>query len=181
LGANVVGDDKRYVRASGTSFSTPIVTATAALVLGNNPKLTGAELANMLTQTATDIESPGRDPRSGFGMINPRAALAVAPDFRVVAKISRVELAPAGAPVAAQVWGTADATRFKRAWLQMGQGENPSAWTFVGQKRKLPIRDGQLATIPLATFVQNGPWTVVVNVEDKNGVVRRDKFLVRIP
>jgi subtilisin family serine protease len=181
MGANVVGDDKRYVRASGTSFSTPIVTATAALVLGNNPKLTGAELANMLTQTATDIESPGRDPRSGFGMINPRAALAVAPDFRVVAKISRVELAPAGAPTAAQVWGTADATHFKRAWLQMGPGENPSAWTFVGQKRKLPIRDGQLATIPLATFVQNGPWTVVVNVEDKNGVVRRDKFLVRIP
>ena len=63
----------------------------------------------------------------------------------------------------------------------MGPGENPDAWLHVGQKRKLPILDGQLASIPLTTFTQNGPWTIVVNVEDKNGVVRRDKFLVRIP
>jgi len=180
-GANAVGDDKRYIYASGTSFSTPIVTATAALVLGNNPKLSGGELANILTQTATDLETPGRDARTGHGMINPRAALVVAADFHVVARITRVELTPAGAPTAAQVWGTADATHFKRAWLQMGPGENPDLWLFVGQKRKLPIRDGQLASIPLSTFTQNGPWTIVVNVEDKNGVVRRARFLARIP
>jgi len=180
-GANVVGDDKRYLRASGTSFSTPIVSATAALLLGNNPKLTGAQLASMLMQTATDIDRPGRDPRSGIGMIDPRAALAVAPEFRIVAKITKVDLAPAAAPTAAQVWGTVEATHFKRAWVQMGPGENPDAWLFVGQKRKLPIRDGQLASIPLITFTRNGPWTIVVNVEDKNGVVRRDRILVRIP
>jgi subtilisin family serine protease len=181
LGAYVVGDDKRYEHASGTSFATPIVTATAALVLGNNPKLTGSELASILTQTAMDIEAPGRDPYAGNGMINPRAALAAAPNFHVAAEITRVELLPAGAPTAAQVWGTIDATQFKRAWVQMGPGENPGAWRFVGQKRKFPIRDGQLATIPLADFAPSGPWTIVVNVEDKNGVVKRGKYLVRIP
>jgi hypothetical protein len=169
------------MRASGTSFSTPIVTATAALVLGNNPNLSGSELANILTLTATDVDTPGRDAHTGQGMVNPRAALAAAPDFRIVAQISRVELTPAGAPTSAQVWGTADATHFKRAWLQVGPGENPDAWIFAGQKRKLPIRDGTLATIPLTTFAPAGPWTVVVNVEDKSGVVKRARFLVQIP
>jgi len=181
LGAYLVGDDKRYMHASGTSFSTPIVSATAALVLGNNPKLTATQLTSIITQTATDIGTPGRDPRSGNGIINARAALSVASDFHVVARITRVELAPAGAPTSAQVWGTIDATHFKRAWLQIGPGENPGAWRFVGQKRKLPIRDGQLATIPLDNFAPSGPWTIVVNVEDSNGVIKRDKFLVRIP
>jgi hypothetical protein len=181
LGAYVIGGDKRYMRASGTSFSTPIVTATAALVLGNNPNLSGSELANILTLTATDVDTPGRDAHTGQGMVNPRAALAAAPDFRIVAQISRVELTPAGAPTSAQVWGTADATHFKRAWLQVGPGENPDAWIFAGQKRKLPIRDGTLATIPLTTFAPAGPWTVVVNVEDKSGVVKRARFLVQIP
>lgn len=181
LGDYIVGTDKRYEHASGTSFATPIVTATAALVLGNNPKLTATDLTGILTQTAMDIEAPGRDPYSGHGMINPRAALAAAPDFRMRAEITRVELTPAGAPTAAQVFGTIEATHFKRAWMQIGPGENPSAWRFVAQKRKLPIRDGQLASIPLSDFAPSGPWTVVVNVEDKNGVVKRGKYLVQIP
>jgi subtilisin family serine protease len=181
LGAYVVGEDKRYLHASGTSFSTPIVTATAALALGRNPQLTGSELAGILTQTATDIEAPGRDPNTGHGMVNPRAALAAAPGFRMIAEITKVELLPAEAPTHAHVWGTIDATQFKRAWLQIGPGENPGAWRFVGQKRKQPIRDALLATIPLKDFAPAGRWLVVVNVEDKSGVVKRAAFPVRIP
>ena len=180
-GAHIVGDDKRYVHASGTSFSAPIVTATAALLLGNQPALGASQLASILTQTAVDLGTPGRDAATGHGMVDPRAALAVGPDFRIVAQISRVELAPAAAPTTVQVWGTVDAARFKRAWMQIGAGEDPQAWRFVGQKRKLPIRDGVLAVIPRAEFETPGPWTVVVNVEDRNGVVKRGRFLLRIP
>lgn len=181
LGDFVVGDDKRYLHASGTSFSTPIVTGTAALVLGKNPRLTASELEAILTQTAIDIEAPGRDPYTGHGMINPRAALTVAPGFAMAAEIARVELLPAGAPTYARVWGTIDATHFKRGWVQIGPGENPGAWRFVGQKRKFPIHDGQLATIPLSEFTSTGPWLVVVNVEDKSGVVKRAASRVQIP
>ncbi len=180
-GSYVVGADKRYLRASGTSFSTPIVAATAALALGRNPRLTAAELAEILTATAADTEAPGRDPRVGHGLLDARAALAADPGFGVVADITRVELLPAGQPAYVGVWGTIDATRFKRAWLQAGPGEDPKAWRFVGQKRKQPIIDGQLATIPLTEFSSPGPWLVVVNVEDKSGVVKRAAHLVQIP
>ena len=45
----------------------------------------------------------------------------------------------------------------------------------TGKKRSF------VAAIPRTDFDAAGPWTVVVNVEDKNGVVRRGRFLVRIP
>lgn len=181
LGDYIVGEDKRYVRVSGTSFSTPIVSATAALVLSKHPTMKADALMSLLTQTASDIEAPGRDPYAGHGMLNPRAALQTAPDFKIQAEITAAALRPAEAPTRVQVTGTIDATKFKRAWVQIGPGENPGAWRFVGQKRKLPITNGTLAKIPLANFTQSGVWTIMVNVEDRFGVVKRASTTVNIP
>ncbi len=181
LGEFIVGADKRYVRVSGTSFSAPMVTATAAYVWAQNPELSAQQVRSILTATATDIEAPGRDSKSGYGMIDPRAALQVTAGFSVTAEVSRVALTPADSPSRVTVTGTADAQGFKRAWVQIGPGEEPTAWRFVGQKRKLPIRDGTLAKIPLSQFTERGLWTIVVNVEDRYGVVRRASATINIP
>ncbi|HEV7527091.1 MAG TPA: S8 family serine peptidase [Acidimicrobiia bacterium] len=65
----------QYALMSGTSMATPYATATGALVLGANPKLTAAQLTNALESTASDLGAPGHDSTFGSGLINPRGAL----------------------------------------------------------------------------------------------------------
>ncbi|GAB7041589.1 hypothetical protein JCM9533A_54390 [Catenuloplanes niger JCM 9533] len=65
-----------YWRVQGTSFAAPMVAATAALIRARWPEMSAATVVNRLITTATDLGSPGRDARYGFGMVNPVAALA---------------------------------------------------------------------------------------------------------
>ncbi|RZV36083.1 MAG: hypothetical protein EX272_09400, partial [Chromatiales bacterium] len=180
VGENYVGEDKRYLRASGTSFSAPIVTGVASLMLSKNPDLTADQVEQILLQTAKDVEKPGRDPYTGHGMVDARAALNADADFSVTAEITGLELFPSDAPQYVRVRGTIDASDFKRAWMQIGPGENPGGWRFVGQKRKYPIVNGEIGTIPLRSFNSSGLWQVVVNVEHKNGVVKRAAFPITV-
>jgi hypothetical protein len=181
IGDNYVGDDKRYLHVSGTSFSTPIVAGTASLVMSKNPELTAEEVERILLQTATDIDFAGDDKYTGHGMLNAQVALSVDPDFSVSAEIVSVSLEPADAPTFVRVTGTVDATQFKRAWMQIGPGENPGGWRYVGQKRKLPIVNGTLGIIPIRNFNSSGLWQVVVNVEHRNGVIKRAALPIQIP
>ncbi len=60
----------------GTSASAPHAAAIAALVKSAVPSLTMAEMRNVLTSTAIDIEAPGVDRNTGFGIVMPGPALA---------------------------------------------------------------------------------------------------------
>jgi subtilisin family serine protease len=60
---------------AGTSFSAPLVSAAGALLFAVNPAIGGASARSLLMDTATDISAPGRDSRTGMGLLN--AALAV--------------------------------------------------------------------------------------------------------
>ncbi len=64
-----------YWRVQGTSFAAPLVTATAALVRARLPRLNAANVVNRLVSTATDLGTPGRDDRYGFGLVDPVAAV----------------------------------------------------------------------------------------------------------
>lgn len=66
----------RYGAASGTSFSAPFVSATAALIRGNSPSMTATGVQSLLTGTATDLGAPGRDDLYGAGSVDPAKALA---------------------------------------------------------------------------------------------------------
>jgi subtilisin family serine protease len=59
----------------GTSFSSPIVAAVAALVKSVNPSLSSAQVTSVLEQTADDTGAPGEDVLFGRGRVN--ASLAV--------------------------------------------------------------------------------------------------------
>jgi hypothetical protein len=60
---------------SGTSFSSPIVAAVAAWVWTVRPDLDAAQLAEVLRESARDINTPGYDDRTGYGLISLPAAL----------------------------------------------------------------------------------------------------------
>lgn len=61
---------------SGTSFSTPLVAGAAAWIWTTRPELDAGQVAEILRRSARDIDAPGRDASSGFGLLDVRAALA---------------------------------------------------------------------------------------------------------
>jgi hypothetical protein len=66
----------------GTSFATPIVSAAAAWLWTVRPTLDAGQVAQILRSSATDIGPPGRDPTSGYGLLNLPAALAAPTPLR---------------------------------------------------------------------------------------------------
>lgn len=64
-----------YNGHSGTSQAAPQVSALAALLLSKGVTTGPDDTLQRMMKTATDLGPAGRDPQSGFGMINPVAAL----------------------------------------------------------------------------------------------------------
>jgi hypothetical protein len=69
-----------YLALGGTSFSAPMVAGAAAAIWTRRPKLDKTQLFEVLRRSARDVGDPGRDPDTGFGMLNiPRALRFAAP------------------------------------------------------------------------------------------------------
>ena len=73
---------KNWQHSSGTSFSSPLVAGAAAWIWTARPELSAAQVGEILRRSARDIGAPGRDSASGFGMLDVRAALALATPIR---------------------------------------------------------------------------------------------------
>ena len=72
--------DEKYQMISGTSFSAAYVSGLAALLLERNPALKPEQVRGILTRTARDLGTPGRDDLFGAGEADAYAAvLAVTP------------------------------------------------------------------------------------------------------
>jgi len=67
----------------GTSAAAPHAAAIAGLIMHANPSLTPTDIRNVLTTTALEIEGPGFDPDSGYGIVNAFAAVnaSIPPTF----------------------------------------------------------------------------------------------------
>lgn len=164
-----VGDDKRYYRASGTSFSAPIVTGIASLVLVNRPKLTNVEVRRILLNSARDIETPGIDQYTGHGLVDARAALAADKDFFILTAISGAQPVQIDNRLKVQVNGTVDADDLHRAWIEIGAGDDPGEWKKVVTDFREAVRDGVLGHIDAAQFSGSPVWTLRLRAEHRNG------------
>lgn len=70
-----------HLTDSGTSYATPMVTATAALVRAYRPDLTAAKVKRRMELTADHPAATLPDPRMGWGVVNPyNAVTAVVPE-----------------------------------------------------------------------------------------------------
>ena len=59
----------------GTSAAAPHAAGVAALVKSANPSLTGAQIRQILIDTALDNMAPGTDPDGGYGVVSAEAAV----------------------------------------------------------------------------------------------------------
>ena len=73
---------KNWQPSSGTSFSSPLVAGAAAWIWTARPDLDAGQVAEIIRRSARDIDQPGRDTASGFGILNIPAALALPSPIR---------------------------------------------------------------------------------------------------
>ena len=179
-GAAYVGDDKRHYRASGTSFSAPLVSGLASLMIANDPTLTNRQVMNIIKSTARDTGAPGVDQFTGYGIIDARAALSAPKDFYHLAGIDRVEVVQKGGGQAVRVRGTADANALKSARIEIGQGEEPSRWTDIIAAAKSAAPNSVLGDITASAFAGSSLWSIRVVVTHTNGSVREARFRLNL-
>ncbi|RKS72658.1 type VII secretion-associated serine protease mycosin [Motilibacter peucedani] len=100
-GVDIIGPGKGtgYLKGSGTSASTALVSATAALVRARYPKLDAAGVINRLITTADDKGPKGRDPEYGFGIVDPvRALTATVPAVTTNPLLPAAPATPSASP-----------------------------------------------------------------------------------
>lgn len=179
-GAAYVGEDKRYYRASGTSFSAPLVSGLASLMIANDPSLTNRQVMAIIKSTARDTGAPGVDQYTGYGIIDAAAALKAPKDYFLFAGINRVEVVQVGNRQAVRVRGTADANALKAARVEIGEGETPAKWTRVSNAKKTAGPDGILGDIPAAALQGAKVWQIRIVVEHKSGATREARFKLNL-
>ena len=69
-------DNEDYEYYNGTSMATPHVSGVATLVWSFHPECSAAQVRTALTATAEDLETAGRDDKTGYGLIDAVAAKA---------------------------------------------------------------------------------------------------------
>ncbi|MBS3812826.1 S8 family serine peptidase [Candidatus Bipolaricaulota bacterium] len=65
-----------FATGSGTSFSAPYVSGTAALIASRNPEIWLLELKDALRNSTRDAGRAGRDEFSGYGLLDVQGTLA---------------------------------------------------------------------------------------------------------
>ena len=139
-----------------------------------------SQVRRMILQSARDIDTPGVDQFTGYGLLDAVAALKTDPEFFVAAHIEGVSVVQKDGAPHVRVTGSADADRFDRAWIEIGAGENPKKWTKVSRKIKKPVRNGTLDDLEAKHFGGAKQWTLRVITRHKNGKQRENRFLLKL-
>ncbi len=179
-GANVIGRDRLLYHTSGTSFAAPYVSGVASLLLSINPKLTAAQVKRMILHSARDIDEPGVDQFTGYGVLDAAAALKADPEFYIEAAIAGVGVVNKDGKPHVRVTGTADADRFKKAWIEIGQGDRPKSWKKVAKEIGKPVTGDTLGDIPAGELAGAKQWVLRVITEHKNGSKRENRFVLKL-
>ncbi len=75
VSVGTVNINNLFARVSGTSFAAPYVAGAAAILLDLFPNLDAQDLFDILTQTAHDLGTNGRDATFGWGLVDIGAAI----------------------------------------------------------------------------------------------------------
>lgn len=93
LTINSNGEQRNYLSLHGTSFSAPLISGIAALMLSKNPGLTVDDVKAALSVGATsfDTKHPDKAGKMGAGLVNALAAFSAGPQFGLNVTGSRSE------------------------------------------------------------------------------------------
>ena len=174
-GAARVGE--HLYRASGTSFAAAFVSGVAARLLERRPELTGTEVARLIVQTARDIEAPGADPLTGYGLVDASAAMAGDPDRWIESRIDTIDLIVADGETLVRVIGNAAADRFASATIRAAPERYPDDWIDLAEPLSRPVRGGVLAEFNPLQLRGSRRWTLQLTTTHESGAQREYRYL----
>ncbi len=135
----------------------------------------------MITQNARDIEIPGWDQFTGYGLVDARAALTADPDWYLVAKIHALQGAMEEGKPVVQVLGTIDGSALAGYEVHVGEGKGePKEWRTVAKKPAKKVVSGLAAKLTPADFGGPGTWTVRIVARDKGGRTRESRGVITL-
>ncbi len=152
--------------SSGTSFSAPMVSAAAALLLSADPLLNADALRGVLMTTATDLGTNGFDPFYGAGLLNIDRALKQ-PNQSIAQMTSpTLDQGFSNGPLA--ITGSAWSPVFESYSVSYGEGQNPDEWIDIVSQQKEMMLDDTLALwrdLPN----QDGQYILRLSLNNRNG------------
>jgi len=160
-----------YYPRSGTSFSTPMVTATASLLLAKNPSLTPEDIEDILQRTATDIYEPGWDDKSGAGILNAARALRYDLTRDLTIKITRLRKNrdKKGRVVSVDVFGTVRG-KFSSFVVEVGKGRRAKKFRQKTPSFQRSADDQWLTRLVVKDDLRgSAEWLVRLRVTDPQG------------
>jgi len=121
-----------YYKQSGTSFSAPMVTATASLILAKNPQLTPEQVADIIRQTATPLGKTDWDDKTGFGLLNASAALRASVSDQLLVMITNMHYNRdnRGHLTSLDIYGTVRGA-YKEFSIEGGRGKTPMGYRTI--------------------------------------------------
>ncbi|HHJ53722.1 MAG TPA: hypothetical protein ENJ89_11050, partial [Caldithrix abyssi] len=170
-----------YNRVNGTSFSAPVVSAIAALILSRQPQATPERVRNILKTTAEDILYPGWDIYSASGRADALQALSVPEDG--ILELTRPGLNSGFAADTIWLEGSMVHPDLVRAQVSYGIGKNPVQWQLVRSFQHAQVFDDTLGYIP----VDGLPDTLITIrltmelINDRSDELRRVVYIDRTP
>ncbi|HCY77542.1 MAG TPA: hypothetical protein DHV28_16630 [Ignavibacteriales bacterium] len=138
-----------YAQISGTSASSPFVSAAACLVLSKE-YFTNEEIKQILKSTSDDIGESGWDLRSGAGRLNLFKAVSVAAPSIIQFHNPTQDFATSGQniPIVVSVLSP----YFINFKLEFGTGFNPTNWTSLVAENRNQISNEEIYNLNVSTY-----------------------------
>ncbi|MFC1754867.1 S8 family peptidase [Thermoproteota archaeon] len=162
--------ERLYYKMSGTSFSAPIVTATASLLLAKNPKLTNKDIEDILLNTAVPLDEAYWNSNSGVGLLNAYAALGSKGEDRMVARLTESVITREKNKkiISVDLYGLIRGD-VKSYVVELGKGKSPRKWKQIVESNEIPPEYGFIARLDGKDVSRGKYWVVRLTAKDKKG------------
>ncbi len=139
-----------YNTVNGTSFSTPVVSAVAALILSRHSQFTNEQVRTILKGSASDLGTPGHDPQTGAGRVNALQAVQIETSgtLQILQPEPDVSLAGDRVPIVV----TANHPDLQFTELRYALGQNPRQWQLLAHTEFHFYQNDTMSFLPVATL-----------------------------
>ncbi len=177
LSTDIAPSGLGYALRSGTSMATAHVSGVAALMISANPSCSNTEIRHWLVQTARQLSITDL---VGAGLVDAYAVLTE--QINLTAHITETRFSHSSEGVnqgRVEVYGTAAGHGFSHFWLEYGISETPDLWYPIGIV-ETEVKHNTLLQEWNTSDLDEGIYTIRLNVKDENDHTIRDKVVVEL-
>jgi hypothetical protein len=161
--------DRLYTKESGTSFSAPMVAATASLLLVKDPNLSAGQLEDILLSSAKPLDRDRWNGLTGAGLLDAAKALRMDPKDAFNVKITKIKVVRKQkkldhVDVYATVRGAVDYFT-----VEVGMGKHAHSFKPIIGISAQQAEDDLVAHISNSQLRGSNEWIVLVRAKDKSG------------